>query len=117
MDSNLYFKVVENKPLILVLYVDDIFLIGEERLIVECQRELTSNFEMKYLGLMHYFLGLDIWHRNDEIFLSQGKYIVDILCRFGMVDCQSINTPMDSNLRKLHDTETGSDLVDPTLYK
>ena len=70
---------------------------------------------MKYLGLMHYFLHLDIWQRNDDIFLSQGKYTVDILRRFGMVDCKSINTPMDSNLRKLH--ETGSDLVDPTLYR
>ena len=72
---------------------------------------------MKDLGLMHYFLGLEIWQRNDEIFLSQGKYIVDILRRFGMVDCKSINTSMDSNLRKLHETKTGSDPVDPTLYR
>ena len=57
---------------------------------------------MKDLGLMHYFLGLQIWKRNDEIFVSQGKYIVDILHKFGMVDCKSMNTPMDSNLRKLH---------------
>ena len=60
-DSNLYFKVVENLPLILVLYVDDIFLTREENLIVECKTEITSEFEMKYLGLMHYFLCLDIW--------------------------------------------------------
>ena len=92
--------------MILFLYVDDIYLIGEEILIVDCQRELTSEFEMKDLGLMHYFLGLEIWQRNDEIFLSQGKYTVDILQRFGMVDCKSINTPMDSNLGKLHETET-----------
>ena len=103
-DSNLYFKVVENLPLILVLYVNDLFLTREEKLIAECKRELTSDFEMKYLGLMHYFLSLDIWQRNDEIFLSQGKYTVDILRRFGMVDCKSINTQMDSNLRKLHET-------------
>ena len=42
---------------------------------------------------------------------------MDILHRFGMVDYKSINTPLDSNLRKLHDTETRSDPVDPTLYK
>ena len=93
------------------------FLTGEENLIVECKRELTSEFEMKDLGLMHYFLCLDIWQRNDEIFLSQGKYTVDILQRFGMVDCKSINTPMDSNLRKIHDTETRLDPEDPTLYR
>ena len=60
-DSNLYFKVVENHPIILTLYVDDIFLTGEEKIIDECKRELTSEFEMKYLGIMHYFLGLEIW--------------------------------------------------------
>ena len=70
VDSNLYFKLVENQPLVLILYVDDIFLTGEERLIVECNRELTLEFEMKDLGLMHYFLGLEIWQINDKIFLS-----------------------------------------------
>ena len=113
----MYFKVVENQPLILVLNVDDLLFTGEEILIVECKRKLTSEFEMKDLGLMHYFLGLEIWQRNDEIFLYQGKYTVEILRRFGMVDCKSINTPMDSNLRKLHETEIGSDPVDPTLYR
>ena len=106
VDSNLYFKLVENQPLVQVLYADDIFLTGEEILISKCQRELTSEFEMKYLGLMHYFLGLEIWQRNAEIFISQGKYTMDILHRFGTVDCKSINTPMDSNLRKIHETET-----------
>ena len=61
---------------------------------------------MKYLGIMHCYLGLDICQRNDDIFLSQGKYTVDILREFGMVDCKSINTSMDSNLRKIHETET-----------
>ena len=71
---------------------------------------------MKYLGLMQYFIGLEIWKRNYEIFLSQGKYIMDILRRFGMVDRKSMNTPMDFNLRKLHETETRLVPVDPTLY-
>ena len=59
-DSNLYFKVIQNHHLILVLYVDDLFLTGEEQLIAQCKRELTSEFEMKDLGLMHYFLGLEV---------------------------------------------------------
>ena len=59
VDPNLYIKVVQNQPLILVLYVDDLFLTREEHLIDECKRELASEFEMKYLGLLHYFLGLD----------------------------------------------------------
>jgi hypothetical protein len=72
---------------------------------------------MKYLGLMHYFLGLEVWQRHGEIFLAQGKYTVEVLKRFGMMDCKSTSTSMVTNLRKLHDSDTGSDLVDPTMYR
>ena len=47
---------------------------------------------MKDLGLMHYFLGLEVWQRQEEIFLSKGKYTIDILKRFGMLDCKSMAT-------------------------
>jgi hypothetical protein len=56
VDANMYFKVRGNQPVILILYVDDLFLIGDEGIIAWCKRELTSEFEMKDLGLMHYFL-------------------------------------------------------------
>lgn len=61
VDPNLYFKVVENEPLIMVLYVDYVFLTGEDQLIAWCKRELTSKFKMKDLGLMYYFLRLEVW--------------------------------------------------------
>ena len=73
VDPNLSYKVVDGKSLLLVLYVDDLFLTGAEKFIAWCKRELTSEFEMKDLGLMHYFLGLEVWQRSDEIFLFQGK--------------------------------------------
>ena len=60
VDPNLYFKVDREKPPISVLYVDDLFLTGVNPLIHQCKREVTSDFEMKYLGLMHYFLGLEL---------------------------------------------------------
>ena len=60
-DPNLYFKVDKERPLILVLYVDDLFLTGADPLIHQCKRELASEFEMKDLGLVHYFLGLEVW--------------------------------------------------------
>ena len=68
----------------------DLFLTGADPLIHQCKRELASEFEMKDLGLMHYFLGLEVWQRPGKIFLSQGKYIVKLLERFGMVDCKSV---------------------------
>ena len=91
-DPNFYFKVEADKPLILVLYVDDLFLTGADPLIHKCKRELASEFEMKDLGLMHYFLGLEVWQKPGEIFLSQGKYVVKILERFGMMDCKPMTT-------------------------
>jgi hypothetical protein len=42
---------------------------------------------------------------------------VDVLKRFGMMDCKSMSTPMVTNLRKLHDSDSGSHLVDPTMYR
>jgi hypothetical protein len=60
-DSNLYFKVMNDEPVILLLYVDELFLTGEENVITECKNRLASEFEIKYLGLMHYFLGLEVW--------------------------------------------------------
>jgi len=68
-DPNLYFKVEDDKPLILVLYVDDLFLTCADPLIHKCKRELASEFEMD-LGLMNYFLGLEVWQKPGEIFLS-----------------------------------------------
>lgn len=51
--TNLYFKTIQDIPLILVLCVDDLSLIGREPLILQCKRELSSELEMKDIGLMH----------------------------------------------------------------
>jgi hypothetical protein len=69
-DPNIYFKVVDDDMVILLLYVVNLFLTGVEKLISECKRKRVVEFEMKYLGMMHYFLGLEVWHRHDEIFLN-----------------------------------------------
>ena len=46
--------------------------------IVECKKKLVEEFEMKDLGLMCYFLGLEVWKRTKGIFLNNGKYVVEI---------------------------------------
>ena len=61
VDSNMYYKFVEDHPLILVLYINDPFLTGVEQQIDWCKRELASILKMKDLGLKHYFLGLEVW--------------------------------------------------------
>lgn len=87
--------------LILVLYVDNLFLIGLKKLIGICKEDLTSEFDMKNIGLMHYFLGLEVWQQLGEIFLRQGKYVVEILRSFSMEDGRPMSTLMINNLKKL----------------
>ena len=60
-DSNLYFKVMNDELVVLLLYVDELFLTSEENLIIDCKRKLAAEFEMKDLGPMHYFLGIEVW--------------------------------------------------------
>jgi hypothetical protein len=117
VDPSLYNKTVNGESLILVLYVDDLFLTNIESLIVQCKYALASKFGMKDLGMMHYFLGLEVWQRTDEIFLSQGKYTVEILKKFGMLNLKPVATPMVTNLKKLSVSSSNSDKIDPTLYR
>jgi hypothetical protein len=56
-----------------------------------CKKELATEFDMKDLGLMHYYLGLEVWQKHGEVFLGQGKYVVKILQKFGMMDCKSMD--------------------------
>ena len=52
---------MEDKRIVmLLLYVDDLFLIGKKELITYLRRRLVTEFEMKYLGMMHYFLGMEV---------------------------------------------------------
>jgi hypothetical protein len=114
IDPNLYFKIENDGTIILLLYVDELFLTEEEHLITDCKKNLSIEFEMKDLGPMHYLLGIEVWQSPEDIFLSQGKYVVEILKRFDMMDCRTMSTHMEMNLKLLVDTL--SEIVDVTLY-
>ena len=58
---NLCFKVEGRRLMILLLYVDDLFVTGEDGLVANTKRNLAFEFEMKELGMMHYFLGMEVW--------------------------------------------------------
>jgi len=79
VDPNLYYKFVNNAPMILMLYADDLFITGAKPLIIQCKKELATEFDMKDIGLMHYYLGLEVWNKCGEVFLGQGKCVIKIL--------------------------------------
>ena len=97
VDANLYQIVLEGKILIIVLYVVDLILTGDEQLIHSCKEDLAKEFEMKDMGLLHYFLGSEIWQREGELFVSQGKYAREILGKFQMEGCKPMDTPLPGN--------------------
>ena len=98
----------------LLLYVDDMFVTGMDGLIVDMKRNLVAEFEMKDLGMMPYFLGMEVWQNVYGISLGQGKYAVQILKRFRMMDCKVMTTPMALNLKLL--SNASSEKVDAMMY-
>eukprot|EP00253_Pinus_taeda_P023607 PITA_23607 len=84
-------------------------------LIEDCKKNLATKFDMKDLGQMDYFLGLEVWQQKSEIFLGQGRYATEILKRFKMQDCRPMATPMITNWKKIDASEDKE--VDPTLYR
>ena len=106
---------VDGKLLIIVLYVDDLILTGDEQLIKSCKEDLSREFEMKDMGLLHYFLGLEIWQRDGELFVSQGKYANNILRKFHMNGSKPMETPLAGNWRK--EDATSGEVADATICK
>ena len=98
----------------LLLYVHDLFVTGMDGLITDTKRNLAAEFEMKDLGMMHYFLWMEVRKTTDGIFFGQGNYVVKILKRFGMMDYKAMTTPMESNLNLF--SVASSELVDATMY-
>ena len=66
-DSNLYYKVEDGNPMMLLLYVDDVFVTGMDGLIDDTKRKLDAEFKMKELGMMHDFLGMEVWQNANGI--------------------------------------------------
>jgi hypothetical protein len=93
--TNLYIKVSEGNILLIEAYVDDIiFGSDDDRLSLKFAKNMQNEFEMSLLGELSFFLGLQIRQSNQGIFISQTKYIREMLKRFKMEDCIPIITPM-----------------------
>jgi len=105
----------KGKLLIIVSYVDDLILTGDEQLISSCKKDLAREFEMKDMGLMHYFLGLEVWQSDGELFVSQGKYVIEKLQRFCMESCKPMETPLVTNRGK--ENATLGEEIDATIYR
>ncbi|RVW87743.1 Retrovirus-related Pol polyprotein from transposon RE1 [Vitis vinifera] len=85
------------KMAILIVYVDDIILSGNDmEELQNLKKYLSEEFEVKNLGNLKYFLGMEVTRSRKGIVVSQRKYILDLLKETGMLGCKPIDTPMDS---------------------
>jgi hypothetical protein len=94
--------------------VDDLIFTGDFG-IEEFKSVMKDEFEMTDLGLMRYFLGIEVHQSKTGIFISQSKYAHEILKRFNMMNSKAAPTPVITGL-KLSKEDKGSK-VDPTLFK
>ena len=78
--------------------------------IADLQKHLASEFEIKNLGGLKYFLGIEVAQSNQGIFLSQKKYILDLLAKTGMLECKPTDTPIAQNEKlSIHDNHIPTD--------
>ncbi|KAL4036651.1 hypothetical protein IC575_000215 [Cucumis melo] len=94
-DHTLFLKRNQEKLTALIIYVDDMIVTGNDtQEIATLEKKLSGEFEMKNLGGLKYFLGIEVMRSRQGIVLSQRKYILDLLAEIGMLDCRPADTPV-----------------------
>nr|GFC76636.1 hypothetical protein [Tanacetum cinerariifolium] len=96
IDQTLFIRKQREDCILVQVYVDDIiFGSSNPQLCREFKALMHDIFQMSAMGELNFFLGLQVLQKKDGIFLSQDKYVGDILKKFGYSDVRSLNTPMD----------------------
>ncbi|XP_059663880.1 uncharacterized mitochondrial protein AtMg00810-like [Cornus florida] len=99
-DHTLFLKKQQGKITTLIVYVDDMVVTGNDPEEMKALKKyLSREFEMKDLGPLRYFLGIEVSRSNKRIFLSQRKYALDLLQETGMTSCQLAATPVEEGLK------------------
>lgn len=101
--------------MIVSLYVDDMLVTGSDgNKITKLRAKLSTQFDMKNLGEIGYFLGLEVKNMKNEIFLSQEGYTKKLVEKFRLKLCRKRSTPLDTS-EKLR-SDVGSLLPNPKAY-
>ena len=113
-DSPLFIRKGRLGPISILLYVDDLVIIGADLGEIDCVKlQLAASFDMKDLGNLHYSLGIDVIRTPEGILISQRHYVLSMLFNFGMADCKSVSTPLDRTVKLRPDSGR---VCDPTRF-
>jgi Reverse transcriptase (RNA-dependent DNA polymerase) len=97
-DSSMFTYVSDKGIVIILIYVDDLVITGSDQLGIDSLKvHLRTEFDIKDLGYLRYFLGIEIARSHKGLFLSQRKYVLDLLKESGKLDAKPTNVPMDCN--------------------
>ena len=97
-DHTIFLKRQNDRITCLIIYVDDMIITGDDKEeICTLKEQLSGEFEMKDLAQLKYFLGIELLRSKGGIFISQRKYILDLLAEIGMVNCKPAETPIIAN--------------------
>ena len=115
-DSALFLRRTDKDTILLLLYVDDMIITGDDLSgIQELKDFLSQQFEMKDLEHLSYFLGLEVTHSTDGLYITQAKYAFELLSRAGLTDSKTVDTLVKLNV---YLTPTGGKpLSIPSLYR
>ncbi|GKD18228.1 uncharacterized mitochondrial protein-like protein, partial [Tanacetum coccineum] len=116
IDKYLFIKRDQGDILIVQVYVDDIiFGFTKKKLCTKFEKMMHKKFQMSSMGKLTFFLGLQVKQKEDGIFISQDKYVTEILKKFGFSDVKTANTPLETHKPLLKDAN-GED-VDEHMYR
>ncbi|GJU30452.1 putative ribonuclease H-like domain-containing protein [Tanacetum coccineum] len=116
IDKTLFIKRVKGDILLVQVYVDDIiFGSTKKSLCTDFEQIMHKRFQMSSMGELTFFLGLQVKQKEDGIFISQDKYVGEILKKFGFSSIRTASTPMETNKALTKDKDGEDD--DVHLYK
>ncbi|KAM0019556.1 putative RNA-directed DNA polymerase [Helianthus debilis subsp. tardiflorus] len=112
---------------VLLVYVDDIIVTGNsESEVLNVKQVLSVNFQIKDLGILKYFLGIEVLYSDDGLCLTQRKYCLELLDEFGYLGVKPVNTPieqshvlagkLDKNLDLVKDVTSFQKLIGKLIY-
>ena len=114
-DYCVYKKTTPNGVIIVVIWVDDMIIAASNMTLLDKFKEtMREQFNMKDLGQISYFLGINFTQTSDEIKMSQKRYITKMLEKFGMTDCKPRSSPCES---KPDDNPQNDEPTDPRKFR
>ena len=105
-DHTLFTLTSQREMVVILIYVDDIIITGSDKEGISLTKAfLKASFDIKYMGELKYFLGIEICRSKEGLFLSQRKYTLDLLSEAGYLGGKKAKTPLEDGYKVLRQGE------------